>query len=199
MHDGAKYDGYKLTYSGYDVLALHAFVQRGLITGFGRKIGVGKESDVFLAQNAEGDEVVVKLQRLGRTSFRSIKRNRDYLANRRAASWHYMSRLAAIKEFAFMKALHECGFPTPVPIDHNRHAVLMSKVPGCPLSQVARNSFPDPVGVLHKCLDILVRLAEHGLIHCDYNEVISEGGYLCFCAPIFRTSTCLRVTLFRHL
>ena len=39
-----------------------------------------------------------------------------------------------------------------------------------PLSQVARNSFPDPVGVLHKCLDILVRLAEHGLIHCDYNE-----------------------------
>ena len=31
-----------------------------------------------------------------------------------------MSRLAALREFAFMKALHENGFPTPTPIDQNR-------------------------------------------------------------------------------
>ena len=51
-------------------------------------------------------------------------------------SWLYLSRLAALKEFAFMKALGERGFPVPVAVDHSRHAVLMSMAPGVPLSQV---------------------------------------------------------------
>lgn len=41
--------------------------------------------------------------RLGRISFRAIKTKRDYLGKRKSASWLYMSRLAAQKEFAFMK------------------------------------------------------------------------------------------------
>lgn len=36
-------------------------------------------------------------------SFRAIKSKRDYLRKGQSASWMYMSRLAAIKEFAFMK------------------------------------------------------------------------------------------------
>lgn len=40
---------------------------------------------------------------LGRISFRAIKTKRDYLGKRKAASWMYMSRLAAQKEFAFLK------------------------------------------------------------------------------------------------
>ena len=40
---------------------------------------------------------------LGRVSFRAIKEKRDYLGKRRSASWMYMSRLAAQKEWAFMK------------------------------------------------------------------------------------------------
>jgi RIO kinase 2 len=62
---------------------------------------------------------------------------RDYLQNRSATSWLYMSRLAALKEFAFMKALYDNGFPTPVPIDCNRHCVLMSLVKGIQLQHVA--------------------------------------------------------------
>lgn len=42
-------------------------------------------------------------RRLGRVSFRAIKSKRDYLRKGQSASWMYMSRLAAIKEFAFMK------------------------------------------------------------------------------------------------
>jgi hypothetical protein len=41
--------------------------------------------------------------RLGRISFRAIKEKRDYLGKRKSASWMYMSRLAAQKEWAFMK------------------------------------------------------------------------------------------------
>lgn len=41
--------------------------------------------------------------RLGRTSFRKLKEKRDYLGHRHSASWIYLSRLAAMKEFAYMK------------------------------------------------------------------------------------------------
>ena len=37
-------DGYKLTYLGYDFLALKAMSSRSTITGVGNQIGVGKES-----------------------------------------------------------------------------------------------------------------------------------------------------------
>ena len=39
LHPG---DGYKLTYLGYDYLALNTFIKRGLIKDVISKIGVGK-------------------------------------------------------------------------------------------------------------------------------------------------------------
>jgi len=66
-------------------------------------IGVGKESDVYLCSDEDDRQMAMKLARLGRTSFRNIKNKRDYHGKRRTASWLYLSRLAAIKEFAFMK------------------------------------------------------------------------------------------------
>ena len=152
-HDRKHYDGYRLTYSGYDYLALRTFVKRGTIVGIGRQIGVGKESDIHVAQTAEGETVVMKLHRLGRVSFRAIKEKRDYHQGRASASWLYLSRLAAIKEFAFMKALHENGFPVPTPIDQNRHCCIMSLAPGYPMVQVRRLEEPRDVYVTHfNCL-----------------------------------------------
>lgn len=45
-----RYDGYRLTYMGYDFLALRALTARGHISGVGRQIGMGKESDIFEAR-----------------------------------------------------------------------------------------------------------------------------------------------------
>jgi RIO-like serine/threonine protein kinase len=47
--------------------------------------------------------------RLGRISFRAIKEKRDYMGKRKSASWMYMSRLAAQKEWAFMKVSLRIG------------------------------------------------------------------------------------------
>ena len=82
---------------------------------------MGKEADIYMAQTPDGDQVVLKFHRLGRTSFKAVKNKRDYVKSRTAVSWLYMSRLSALKEFAFMKALFEHGFPTPTPLDHNRY------------------------------------------------------------------------------
>jgi len=168
FHQGKPYDGYRLTYSGYDFLSLKTFSMRGTVAGVGQKVGVGKESDIYIVINESKQEMILKLHRLGRTSFRTIKNNRDYLQHRKSASWLYLSRLAALKEYSYMKALHENNFPVPTPIDYNRHSVLMSVVQGYPLYQVKEMKNVDKV--YKKCMDLIVKLATYGLIHGDFNE-----------------------------
>lgn len=167
-HDSSKYDGFRLTYLGYDFLAIKTLVNRGMFNGVGRQIGVGKESDIFEVVKEDGTVLAMKLHRLGRVSFRAVKSKRDYLRHRSSYNWLYLSRLAALKEFAFMKALEEHGFPVPHAVDCNRHCVIMSLVPGYPLVQVKELQNPDVV--FETIIGAVVRLAEHGLIHCDFNE-----------------------------
>ncbi|KAF9650483.1 RIO1-domain-containing protein [Thelephora ganbajun] len=164
----AKYDGYRLTYGGYDYLAMRALSKRGTMHSVGNQIGVGKESDIYIVADSEANEMVLKLHRLGRVSFRAIKEKRDYMGKRKSASWMYMSRLAAQKEWAFMKVLYEHGFPVPRPIDQSRHTVLMEFIDAYPLRQISEVSSP---GKLYSSLmDLIVRFARSGLIHGDFNE-----------------------------
>lgn len=100
--------------------------------------------------------------------YNACLQKRDYLKDRKSVSWFYMSRLSAMKEFAFLKALYERGFPTPVPIDCNRHAICMSLVDGYPLNQVRH--LANSKEAYDTCMSIVVRLAECGLVHCDFNE-----------------------------
>ena len=166
-----KYNGYRLSYLGFDILALRTLLSRGIISSVGAQIGVGKESDIFEAFNDEtGEEVAIKLHRLGRTSFRSVRKNRDYMKGKSKASWLYMSRLAAIKEYAFMQALYNHNFPTPIPIDQNRHIIVMSKVNGFPMAQIKSGMMKDAGLIFEKCIKLLYKLAECGLVHCDFNE-----------------------------
>ncbi|KND03264.1 atypical/RIO/RIO2 protein kinase [Spizellomyces punctatus DAOM BR117] len=164
----AKYDGYRLTYGGYDYLALRTMSKRGAIHSVGNQIGVGKESDIYIVADEEGNQRVLKLHRLGRTSFRNIKEKRDYLRNRNAGSWLYLSRLAAMKEYAFMKVLHENGYPVPEPVDQNRHCIVMGLVDAYPLCQV--HDVEDPGKLYSALMNLIVRLACAGLIHGDFNE-----------------------------
>ncbi|KAH3756527.1 atypical/RIO/RIO2 protein kinase [Pelomyxa schiedti] len=201
------YEGYRLTASGYDYLALNAMCRAEKISAMGKKLGVGKEADVYLVQGpdpnapppAEGTinvpadlvsrsarsvtsrrtgspkvnvipmaTMLLKLHRLGRTSFRAVKDKRDYLKGRKTGSWIYLSRLAAQKEFAFMTVLHNHGFPVPQPIMQNRHAILMELCKGTLLAHVTHCS--NPGKLYNTIMELIVRLAAHGLIHCDCNE-----------------------------
>ncbi|TPX73451.1 hypothetical protein CcCBS67573_g05281 [Chytriomyces confervae] len=173
----ARYDGYRLTYGGYDYLALKTMSRRGSVTSVGNQIGVGKESDIYIVANDEQEQRVLKIHRLGRISFRTIKSKRDYLQNRKTGSWQYMARLAAMKEFAFMKVLHENGFPVPTPFDCNRHCIVMSLIDAFPLCQI--REVDNPGRLYSKLMDLIVRLACAGLIHGDFNEfniLVGEDG-----------------------
>ncbi|NXK04212.1 RIOK2 kinase, partial [Herpetotheres cachinnans] len=160
--------GYRLTNAGYDYLALKTLSSRQVIHSVGNQMGVGKESDIYIVANEEEQQFALKLHRLGRTSFRSLKNKRDYHKHRHKMSWLYLSRLAAMKEFAYMKALHDRKFPVPKPVDYNRHAVVMELIDGYPLCQVRQ--MEDPASVYSELMDLIVNLANHGLIHGDFNE-----------------------------
>ncbi|NWR71787.1 RIOK2 kinase, partial [Centropus unirufus] len=160
--------GYRLTNAGYDYLALKTLSSRQVINSVGNQMGVGKESDIYIVANEEEQQFALKLHRLGRTSFRSLKNKRDYHKHRHKMSWLYLSRLAAMKEFAYMKALHDREFPVPKPVDYNRHAVVMELIDGYPLCQVRQ--VEDPASVYSELMDLIVKLANHGLIHGDFNE-----------------------------
>lgn len=160
--------GYRLTNAGYDYLALKALSSRQVVESVGNQMGVGKESDIYIVANGEGQQFALKLHRLGRTSFRNLKNKRDYHKHRHNVSWLYLSRLSAMKEFAYMKALYERKFPVPKPIDYNRHAVVMELINGYPLCQI--HHVEDPASVYDEAMELIVKLANHGLIHGDFNE-----------------------------
>merc|ERR1711881_426664 len=59
--------GYRLTWAGYDYLALRALCARSVIASIGKQIGVGKESDIYLAlgrdlQQLEKEKDIARIQ-----------------------------------------------------------------------------------------------------------------------------------------
>lgn len=174
---GNRYDGYRLTNAGYDYLALKTLTARSVLSSFGNQIGTGKESNIYSVGDSEGKAVCLKLHRLGRTCFRKVKEKRDYHKGRKSMSWLYLSRISATKEFAYMKALKDRGFPVPTPIDFNRHCVVMDLVHGHQLQQITEIGHPD---ILYNTLmNLLLKFANHGVIHGDYNEfniMVSDEG-----------------------
>jgi RIO kinase 2 len=177
-----QYQGFRLTFEGYDVLALHTLAERGTIEGFGAPLGVGKESDVY--EVASYKPFALKYHREGYTNFREVQREREYTADRHHRSWLYTARKAAEQEHEALETV----YPTvsvPRPIDHNRHAIVMEKLDGVELSKA---SLPDEqaVGVLDLTLNELSDAYEVGYVHADmseYNVAVSESGVMIFDWP----------------
>ncbi|EJS42038.1 rio2p [Saccharomyces arboricola H-6] len=164
-----KYDGYRLTYNGIDYLALKTMLNRDTVYSVGNTIGVGKESDIYKVSDKNGNSRVMKIHRLGRTSFQSVRNNRDYLKkSNQGASWMDLSRLAAGKEYQFMSMLYSKGFKVPEPFDNSRHIVLMELIEGYPMRRLRKHkNIPKLYSDL---MCFIVELANSGLIHCDFNE-----------------------------
>lgn len=164
-----KYDGYRLTYNGIDYLALKTMLNRDTVYSVGNTIGVGKESDIYKVSDKDGNPRVIKIHRLGRTSFHTVRNNRDYLRkSSQGANWMHLSRLAANKEYQFMSMLYSKGFKVPEPFDNSRHIVVMELINGFPMRRLRKHkNIPKLYSDL---MCFIVQLGNSGLIHCDFNE-----------------------------
>jgi len=163
------YIGYMLTTRGYDCLALNVLVKRGVLKALSlRPLGIGKESDVLEGLSSAGERVAVKFHRHGRVSFRSARKLRTYVGERRHISWLYEARLAAEYEFQALNILYSKGVSVPRPIHQNRHAVVTALVDGALLSDVYVLS--DPEGVLNNIIKNVVKAYVEDVIHGDLSE-----------------------------
>ncbi|MFC7200439.1 serine/threonine-protein kinase RIO2 [Halospeciosus flavus] len=177
-----QYEGYRLTFEGYDVLALKAFAERETVEGFGAPLGVGKESDVFEVQSYR--PMALKFHREGYTNFREVQKERDYTSEKDHISWFYTARKAAEREYEALESLYP-DVSVPRPVDQNRHAIVMEKIDGVELSR-AKLEEGQVVGVLDLILEELATAYDAGYVHADiseYNIFVSEGGITLFDWP----------------
>jgi len=177
-----QYEGFKLTFEGYDALALHTFVERDTIEGFGAPLGVGKESDVYEVQSYK--PLALKYHREGYTNFREVMKEREYTADRDHVSWLYTARKAAEREHEALETLYP-DVSVPQPIDTNRHAIIMEKIDGVELSRTGLE--PEQIiPVLELVLDEMQTAYREGFVHADmseYNVFVTTQGIVIFDWP----------------
>jgi RIO kinase 2 len=177
-----QYEGFKLTFEGYDALALYTFAQRETIEGVGAPLGVGKESDVYEVQSYK--PLALKFHREGYTNFREVMKERDYTADREHVSWQYTARKAAEREYEALETLYP-NVSVPRPVDTNRHAIVMEKIDGVELSRT-KLSDEQVVPVLELVLDEMGTAYGAGFVHADmseYNVFVTEQGVVVFDWP----------------
>lgn len=166
---GLPYEGFDLTYAGYDCLAMNALVKRDAVSAIGKSLGLGKESDVYDALSGRKRRLALKFQRLGRISFRQTKRVRGYVAERSHTSWLYQSRLAAEREYEALRRLWQVGVAVPKPLAHNRHVIAMEYFNGLELAKFPKLSRPRRV--LRDLLgNVRTAYRRAGIVHGDLSE-----------------------------
>jgi RIO kinase 2 len=159
---------YRLTYTGYDMLALRSLVTRNVIEALGDKIGEGKESEIYEGLAPGGVHVAVKFLRLGRTSFRKTARVRDW-ALRSSLSWYKQSVIAAEREYKALRELVVHRALVPAPVGYSRHVVVTGYIRGVELYK--KPDLSDPAEVLMNILETLA-IAYHKaqIVHGDLSE-----------------------------
>ncbi len=162
------YVGYRLTYLGLDMLALHSLVERGVLQALGTELGVGKESDVYSGLTPSGERVIVKFHRVGRTSFQRVARVRSY-AGSPGMDWFRLAKIAGQREYRALEELYKAGALVPKPYSYSRHVVVTAYIEGVEL--YAYRSPMDPEAMLGRILDTLrIAYLEVGIVHGDLSE-----------------------------
>jgi RIO kinase 2 len=174
-YEKVPYEGYSLVFTGYDALALHALSGKGTVSALGPFIGEGKESVVY--EGLGLGRLVLKFHRIGQRSFQSVRVKRGYMPDEGHVPWLFASALSAEREFLALTKLHP-KVSVPLPVDRNRHVVVMSLIPGVNLF---RCTLEDPGTMLASILLQVREAYRLGVIHADLSEFnVMVDGDRCF-------------------
>jgi len=160
----APYNGYTLVFNGYDALALHTLSERNTISALGSLVGVGKESIIYEALGLSS--VILKFHRVRQRSFQSVRITRGYLPDAGHIPRLFASSYSAEREFEVLKQLHPT-VSVPLPIDLNRHVVVMSLIHGTQLNRV---DLLEPKKIFDEIIGNVQRAYQKGIIHADLSE-----------------------------
>ena len=167
--------GFVLTREGVEAMALKDYVKKDLIFALGAAIAKGKESDVYEALTEEGTVYALKLYKIGRISFTSVRKKRA----REAAdyrSWLTANYDAARREYHALKTLDGLSPVFPRAVSYSRSTVLLEEVSGVRLSQ--RPGLQDPDKTLRDIIGSMrTAFVKGGLVNADLSEynILTDG------------------------
>jgi len=171
------YESIMLLTSGLDLIALKKLSDKELVTGIGRQIGTGKESDIYEVVSFNNNLLTLKVFRLGRISFKRVRLKRDYGPIEYKARWYVRNISAAKKEFINLKYVYRKGISVPRPIYHTLHIILMERLEGFILNDIRK--LENPLLILDKIIYEIKRTYDAGIVNGDlsqFNIFISSDG-----------------------
>jgi len=167
--------GFVLTREGVEAMALKDYVKKDLISALGAIIAKGKESDVYEALTEEGSVYALKLYKIGRISFTSIRKKR-VRETAEFRSWMTANYDAARREYHALRKLEGLSPAFPKAVAYSRSTVLLEELTGVRLSQ--RPELQDPRGGFGAVM-VSVRLAylKARLVNADLSEynILTDG------------------------
>ena len=158
--------GYTLLVTGLDIYVLKILSNKNIITALGPQIGIGKEAEVYLARDSLDQDRILKMFRLGRSSFKQIKRKRD--VSTAINSWLLLNIDTAKKEYDILTYLKNSSTSFPNPLYRSFHCIVMDAIYGNRLADI--ESLQDPDLVLESILDNITIAYHKGYINGDLNE-----------------------------
>ena len=158
--------GYTLLVTGLDIYVLKILSNSNIITAIGPQIGIGKEAEVYLAHDSLEQDKILKMFRLGRSSFKQIKRKRD--VNTGTNSWLLLNIETAKKEYDILTYLKDSSTSFPSPLNRSFHCIVMEPIYGSRLSDIENLDYPELV--LEKIISNMTIAYRKGYINGDLNE-----------------------------
>lgn len=158
--------GYTLLVTGLDIYVLKILSNKNIITELGPQIGIGKEAEVYLARDLLDQDRILKMFRLGRSSFKQIKRKRDVSTG--INNWLLLNIETAKKEYDVLTYLSDSSSSFPTPLYRSFHCIVMEAIYGNRLSDI--ENLHDPELVLEKIINNITIAYRKGYINGDLNE-----------------------------
>jgi len=155
----------RLTFSGYDLLALRSINKKFNITFFGTSIARGKESDLYAAECSSIGSCVIKFFRIGRTSFKDVKRKRSF--SKLSSSWLVRSTKAALSEEKAYTLLKDSEVNIPKFFWRNRHALVIEYIEGKRLSSLEESELN--ADLFYQVISQVNFMLKEKIVHVDLN------------------------------
>jgi RIO kinase 2 len=172
LHDlkliGKNKGGFTLLMMGLDTVALKMLVDKDIIIGMGKPIGIGKESDVFEAITSSEQGRALKFFRIGRISFREVRRRRTFIGKEDIHHWLLVNIDAAKREYNALNLLRHTGIRIPVLYYRAMHCVVMNRIDGLRLVNI--HELEDPKITLQKILHDIRTAYKYNMINSDLSE-----------------------------
>ena len=158
--------GFTLLVTGLDIYVLKILSNRNTITSIGPQIGIGKEAEIYLAHDSQEKDKILKMFRLGRSSFKQIKRKRDISTS--TSNWLLLNIQTAKREYDILNYLRQSSTSFPTPLYRSFHCIVMEPFYGSKLADA--ESLDDPQSVLEKIISNVKIAYQSGYINGDLNE-----------------------------